>query len=66
MGDLECEFHKNCMVETPWKFEPKMTFLGPIFISDRSSADPSQFLGAFSSIPKEVLKDCQEKFWKFL
>ena len=65
MGDLECEFQKNCVVETPWKFKAKMTLFGPISTSERSSADSSQFFMAFSGFPKGVLKDHQEKCWKF-
>ena len=63
MGDLECEFQKNCVVETPWKFEAKTTIFGPIFISDRSSANPSKKLSCFSGIPRGVLKHEQKKFW---
>ena len=65
MGDLECEFQKKCMVETPWKFEAK--FLD-FFISGRSSADLSKTLSCFLDIPSGVLKHELEKslFWNFV
>ena len=31
MGDFGCEFQKNCTVETPWKFEAKMTLFWTYF-----------------------------------